>query len=78
MNLDNRQSISSDTLFVNGIPNAFLSVTQTFVMLSLTEAEIAADMMVAQEMLYLCRLLELLRLAHVVRDGQLRGSRNSQ
>jgi hypothetical protein len=38
-------------VFVNGKPIAYHSATQKFAMLSVTEAEISADMMVAQDML---------------------------
>ena len=43
---------------MNDVPISFQSVTQTFVMLSVMEAEIAAGVMVAQDMLYIYRLLE--------------------
>jgi hypothetical protein len=47
---------------VNDIPISFQSVTQKFVMLSVMEAEIAAGVMVAIDMLYIYRLLESLEL----------------
>ena len=49
-------------MFVNGMPICFRSVTQKFVTLSVTEAEIAAGVMVAQDMLYIYHLLESLDL----------------
>jgi len=56
------RSISGGRVFVNCMPICFRSVTQKFVTLSVTEAEIAADVMVAQDMLYMYRLLESLEL----------------
>jgi hypothetical protein len=47
---------------MNNVPISFRSVTQKFVTLSVTEAEIAAGVMVAQDMLYVYRLLESLEL----------------
>jgi hypothetical protein len=47
---------------VNNVPISFRSVTQKFVTLSVTEAEIAAGVMVTQDMLYVYRLLESLEL----------------
>ena len=47
---------------MNGLPLVFYRVTQKFVMLSMTEAEIAAGMMVEQVMQYVYPLLELLEL----------------
>ena len=49
-------------MFVNSTPISFRSVTQKFVTLSVTEAEIAAGVMVAQDMLYMYCLLESLKL----------------
>jgi hypothetical protein len=49
-------------VFVNDVPISFRSVTQKFVTLSVTAAEIAAGVMVAQDMLYVYRLLESLEL----------------
>jgi len=61
-NPDDRRSISGGCVSVNDIPISFQSVTQKFVKLSVTEAEIAAGVMVAQDMLYIYRLLESLEL----------------
>ena len=47
---------------MNDVPISFCSVTQKFVTLSVTEAKIAAGVMVAQDMLYVYRLLESLEL----------------
>ena len=47
---------------MNDVPISFRSVTQKFVTLSVTEAEIAAGVMMAQDMLYVYRLLESLEL----------------
>ena len=44
---------------MNGTPISFHSVTQKFVMLSVTDAEIAGVVMVAQDMMYVYLLLEL-------------------
>jgi len=54
--------ISGGRVFVNVAPISFCSATQKFMMLSVTEAEIAAVVMVAQDMLYTDRLYELLEL----------------
>ena len=61
-NSDDHKSISGGGVFVNGMPICFRSVTQKFVTLSVTEAEIAAGVMVAQDMLYVYCLLESLEL----------------
>ncbi len=61
-NPDDRRSILGGRVFVNDVPISFQSVTQKFVTLSVTEAEIAAGVMVAQDMLYIYRLLESLEL----------------
>jgi hypothetical protein len=61
-NPDDRRSVSGGRVFVNDVPISFRSVTQKFVTLSVTEAEIAAGVMVAQDMLYVYRLLESLEL----------------
>ena len=61
-NPDDRRSISGGRVFVNHVRISFRSVTQKFVTLSVTEAEIAAGVMVAQDMLYIYRLLESLEL----------------
>jgi hypothetical protein len=51
-NPDDRRSASGGRVFVNDVPISFRSVTQKFVTLSMTEAKIAAGVMVAQDMLY--------------------------
>jgi hypothetical protein len=61
-NPDDRRSISGGRVFVNDVPISFRSVTQKIVTLSVTEAEIAAGVMVAQDMLYIYRLMESLEL----------------
>jgi len=61
-NLDDRRSVSGGRLFVNDVPISFRSVTQQFVMLSMTEAKRAAGVMVAEDMLYVYHLLESLEL----------------
>ncbi len=40
-------------MFVNDVPISFRSITQKFVTLSVTEAEMAAGVMVAHDMLYM-------------------------
>ena len=55
-NVDDRRSISGGQVFLNGSPIVFRSATQKFVTLSVTEAETAAGMMVAQEMMYEYRI----------------------
>jgi hypothetical protein len=57
-NLDDR-SISGGRVLMNGTQISFHSVTQKFVMLSVTDAEIAGVVMVAQDMMYVYLLLEL-------------------
>ena len=47
---------------MNDIPITFRCVTQKFVTLSVMEAEIAVGVMVAQDMLYIYRLMESLEL----------------
>jgi hypothetical protein len=49
-------------VFMNGARISYCSVTQKFVMLSMTEAEITSSMMATQDMLYVYQLLELLKL----------------
>ena len=56
-NTDDRRSISGGRVFLNKAPVTFRSQTQKFVTLSVTEAEGAAGVMVAQDMLYVYRLL---------------------
>ncbi len=60
-NPDNCRSISRGRVFVDNVPIVFRSVTQKFVMLSVTEAKIAAGVMVAQDMLYIYQSLESLK-----------------
>ncbi len=55
-NPNDRRSISGGRVFVNNVPKLFGSKTQNFVMLSVTEAKIAARVMVAQDMLYIIDL----------------------
>ena len=62
MNPDDRRSISGGRVFVDNVPISFRSATQKFVMLSVTEAKIAAGVMVAQDMLYIYHSLESLKL----------------
>ena len=52
-NPDDHRSISGGRVFVDNVPILFRSVTQKFVMLSVTEAKIAAGVIVAQDMLYI-------------------------
>ena len=47
---------------MNGVSISFCSVTQKFVTLLVTEAEIAAGVMVEQNMLYVYHLMESLEL----------------
>ena len=49
-------------MFINDVPISFCSVTQKFVTLLVTDAEMAVRVMVAQDMLYIYRLLESLEL----------------
>ena len=62
MNHNDCRSISGGRVFVDNIPILFRSVTQKFVTLSVTEAKIAAGVMVAQDMLYIYRSLVSLKL----------------
>ena len=57
MNTDDRKSISGGWVFLEGSPIIFWSSTQKFVTLSVTEAESAAGVMIAQDMLYVYCLL---------------------
>ena len=59
-NPDDCRSISGCRVFVSNTPICFRSITQKFVTWSMTEAEIATGTMVAQDMLYVYRLLESL------------------
>ena len=61
-NPDNSRSVSGGRVFVNGVPIAFCSATQKFVMLSVTKPKRAAGVMVMQDMLYVYYLLESLKL----------------
>jgi len=56
-NTDDRRSISGGTVTVNGAHVILRSATQRFVTLSVTEAETAAGVMVAQDMMYVYRVL---------------------
>jgi hypothetical protein len=56
-NTEDRRSISGGRTFLNEAPVMFRSSTQRFVTLSVTEAETAAGVMVAQDMMYVYRLL---------------------
>ncbi len=55
-NKDDRHSISGGVVYLKGCPIMFRSSMQKFVSLSVTEAESAAGVMVAQDMLYIYRL----------------------
>ena len=61
-NPDDHRSVSGGRVFVNDVPISFRSATQKFMMLLVMEAEIAAGVMVAQDMLYVYRLMESLEL----------------
>ena len=56
------RSISGGHVFMNDVPISFQSIKQNFVTLSVTEAEIAVRVMVAQDMLYIYRLFKSLEL----------------
>ena len=56
-NKDDKRSISGGVVYLEGCPTTFRSSTQKFVTLSVTGAESAAGVMVAQEMLSVYRLL---------------------
>ena len=56
-NKDDRKSISGGRVFLEECPVIFRSSTQKFVTLSVTEAETAAGVMIAQDMLYVYRLV---------------------
>ena len=51
-NKDDPKSISGSSVFLDGSPVTFWSSTQKFVTLSVMEAESAAGVMIAQDMLY--------------------------
>ncbi len=57
-NTDDRISVSRGRIFLEAAPIIQRSATQKFVTLSVTEAESAAGVMVAQDMLYTYRLLK--------------------
>ena len=57
-NPDDCRSISGGRVFVNVTSISFHSITQRFVTLSATEAEIVTGIMVAQDMLYTYNLME--------------------
>ena len=61
-NPDDQRSVSGGRVFLNGAPVTFRSATQKFVTLSVTEAESAAGVMIAQDMLYIYCLLKPLEL----------------
>jgi len=56
-NTDDRRSISGGRVFLDGAPVVHRSATQKFVTLSVMEAEGAGGVMIAQDMLYVYRLL---------------------
>ena len=60
MNPDDCRSVSGGRVFVNDVPISFRSVTQKSMTISVTEAEIAAGVMVAQDTLHVYCLLESL------------------
>ena len=62
-NKDDRRRISGGVIYLKGCPITFRSSMQKFVSLSVTEAESAAGVMVAQDMLYVYRLLESIGLS---------------
>jgi hypothetical protein len=62
-NKDDRRSISGGVVYLEECPITFRSSTQKFVTLSVTEAESAAGVMVAQDMLYVYRLLDSIGLS---------------
>ena len=57
-NKNDRRIISRGVVFLEGCPITFRSSIQKFVTLSVTEAESAAGVMVAQDMLYVYRLMD--------------------
>ena len=61
-NIDDRRHISGGRVFMNNAPVTFRSAAQKFVTLSVMEAESAAGVMVAQDMLYVYRLILLMGL----------------
>ena len=59
---DDHRSISGGRVFVNNVAISFRSMTQKCVALLVMEAEIAAGVMVAKDMLYMYQSLESLKL----------------
>ena len=62
-NKDDRHSISEEVVYLEVFPITFRSSMQKFVTLSVTEAESAAGVMVAQDMLYVYRLMDSIGLS---------------
>jgi len=62
-NKDDMRSISGGVVYLKGCPITFRSSTQKLVTLSVTEAESAAGVMVAKDMLYVYRLLDSIGLS---------------
>jgi hypothetical protein len=62
-NTDEYISISNGRVFMNGAPTWFRSAIQKFVTLSVTEGKTAAGVMVAQDMVDVYCLLDLLKLS---------------
>jgi len=63
MNSNDCRSISGGIVFVNETHISFCSAMQKFVTLSVTKAKIVTGVMVAQDLLYVYRLLESLDLS---------------
>jgi hypothetical protein len=61
-NVDDRRSVTGGRVLLNGSPVTFRSATQRFVTLSVTEAEGAAGVTIAQDMIYVYRVLDSLGL----------------
>ena len=61
-NPDDCRSVSCGRVFLNNAPVTFWSATHKFVTFSVMEAESAAGVMIAQDMLYIYRLLQSLGL----------------
>ena len=57
-NPDDQRSISGGRVFVSGTLISFHSITQKFVMLSMTNAEIVAGVIVAHNVIYIYHLME--------------------
>jgi len=62
-NKDDMRSISGGVVYLEGCPITFRSSTQEFVTLSVTETELAASVMVAQDMLSIYKHLESIGLS---------------